>query len=73
MKNLNEIEQEAKENCEVLIVKKADVEKVRTQIKCDLERVDSLIFGIPYVAITARAAGLNSALTILHLDGNSHG
>jgi hypothetical protein len=82
MKNLNEIfkagiahlaEQEPKENCEVLIVKRADVEKVMAQIKCDLERADSLIFGIPYIAITTQAAGLNLALKILHLDGEPNG
>jgi len=82
MKNLNEIfkagiahlaEQESTKNCEILIVKRADVEEVKTQIKRDLERADSLIFGIPYVAIAARAEGLKLALKILHLDGKQDG
>jgi uncharacterized protein YehS (DUF1456 family) len=62
MKNLNEIEQETKKNCEVLIVKRADVEIIKAQIKF-LKKYEGEGF----------VNNLEYVLETLHLDGEPNG
>jgi hypothetical protein len=74
MKNLIETaEQETKENCEVLIVKRVDVEEVKLKMEHCLTYALVSITSHDTTRFKSYYEGLKEALKILHLNGEQNG